>query len=138
MATHRRGARRGYSLIELLIVLVVVGLLATLAYPSYAAQVNKARRTDAMVALYEVQLAQERWRSSNSAYADDLASLGLSASAAGRYRLAISGSSAGGYRVTATAGWSDAACTTLTLDVRGGQVTHGASGSASPRSCWNR
>jgi len=136
---HRRStAHRGYSLIELLIVIVIAGILATLAYPSYAAQVNKGRRVDAIAALYQVQHAQERWRANHSSYADDPALLGLSASAADRYRVSISGASAHGYVATATAQWPDGACTTLSLGLQGGQVVHGASGAATPRLCWNR
>lgn len=138
MMPRRSAAHRGYSLIELLVVVVIAGILATLAYPSYAAQLNKGRRTDAITALYQLQQAQERWRSNHSSYTDDLALLGLSASVADRYRLSISTVSTDGYTATATAQWPDAACTTLSLGLRGGQVVHGASGSATPRLCWNR
>ncbi|WP_295636495.1 type IV pilin protein [uncultured Methylibium sp.] len=138
MTSRRFTAQRGYSLIELLIVVVIAGVLATLAYPSYAAQLNKGRRTDAISALYQVQQAQERWRANHSRYTDDLALLGLSAAVPDRYRLSISTASADGYTATATAQWPDGACTTLSLGLQGGQVVHGASGSASPRLCWNR
>ncbi len=138
MVSRRSFTHRGYSLIELLIVIVVTGILATLAYPSYAAQLNKGRRADGIVALYQVQQAQERWRANHSRYADDLGLLGLDASVAGRYRLSISAASAEGYVATATAQWPDTACTALSLGLQGGQVVHGAAGSATARLCWNR
>lgn len=44
----------GFSLIEVLIVVVIIGILASIAYPSYVDQVNKVRRADAQTALVEL------------------------------------------------------------------------------------
>lgn len=138
MRQHRPHSARGYGLIELLMVVAVTAILATLAYPSYAAQINKGRRTEAIAALYQVQQAQERWRADHTAYAPDLASLRLAASAAAGYRIEIDAASAHGYLATATAGWRDSGCTTLSLGLQDGQIVHGSTGAAPPRTCWNR
>ncbi|MEY4562758.1 MAG: hypothetical protein RLZZ618_2035, partial [Pseudomonadota bacterium] len=53
---------RGFSLIETLVVLALLGILVAIAYPSFANSLAKARRIDGRVALLELQLVQERWR----------------------------------------------------------------------------
>lgn len=45
---------KGFSLVELMIVLVVMGIIVSFAYPSYTNQVRKSKRADAHVALNEV------------------------------------------------------------------------------------
>jgi type IV pilus assembly protein PilE len=86
-------ARRGFTLIEVMIVLVVLGLLALIAYPSFVSFLIRTDRADAREALAAVQLAQERYRPNNSptyVYADDVADLGLSSvSPKGFYEIAI-------------------------------------------------
>lgn len=65
----RRHAK-GFTLIELMIVVVVIAILAALAYPSFIEQVHKSRRADAIRALGEMQLQLERWRAENPSYAN--------------------------------------------------------------------
>ena len=136
----QRRRATGFSLIELMIVLAVMAILASIAYPSYAAQIAKSRRADALVALYRVQQAQERWRANHTRYAQSLAQLGLPAGDSGRYTLAISAGAAHGYTVLASTvdARSDRACTALSLSVQSGQTLYGSTGEATARSCWNR
>ena len=74
---------RGFTLLELLVVLAVVGILAMAAFPAYQESVYKSRRSDAMSALQEIQLLQEKWRSSNSTYQSTVGTLYDSTSTAG-------------------------------------------------------
>lgn len=67
----------GMTLVELLIVVAIVGILASVALPSWNSQVQKVRRADARNALLNVQLEQEKYRSTNGAYAGGLSDLGL-------------------------------------------------------------
>jgi type IV pilus assembly protein PilE len=82
---------RGFSLLELLIALAIVAILATITVPSFSGLVAKSRRTDAMAALTQLQLAQQRWRAHNPHYTADLVDLGWSSSQSpdGYYRLRV-------------------------------------------------
>jgi len=62
--------QRGFTLIELMIVVAVIAILAAIAVPSYLEQSRKGRRADASRAIGEFQLAMERWRAENPSYAN--------------------------------------------------------------------
>lgn len=139
----RRACRRvgGFSLIELLIALLIVAVLAVIAYPTFMAQLHKSRRADAVVALVQVQQAQERWRANHTNYADSLAALGVSPPSSGRYRLTITDAAAHGYTATASAAATqatDTACSSLSVTLSGGNTAYSSTGSAAASSCWNR
>jgi type IV pilus assembly protein PilE len=68
MKTSRK-KRSGFTIIELMIVLVIVALLVALAYPSYVNYVRKARRGEAQQLLLNWSINQEIWRSNNTKYA---------------------------------------------------------------------
>lgn len=53
---------KGFTLVEVMIVVVVIGILASIAYPSYTEYVFKARRADGQAALMEAELAQQKRR----------------------------------------------------------------------------
>ena len=59
---------RGFTLIELMVVLAVIAILAAIAVPSFTRQVQRSHRADAARGLSELQLRQERWRASNPKY----------------------------------------------------------------------
>jgi type IV pilus assembly protein PilE len=140
------------TLIELAIVLLVVAVLASLAVPGWQAQVRSVRRSDALVALAQLQQAQERWRSQRPGYAGSLGPDGLdlpSVSPAGHYDLGTSVSPDTAhrrFRVTATARGAqadDAACRWLVLDLDTGQLHHRSgpdpqvdNDAAQNRQCW--
>jgi type IV pilus assembly protein PilE len=140
--------QRGFSLVELMVALGVVSVLAGLAYPSFAQVLRKARRGDAVMALMEVQQAQERWRASSPHYGS-LEQIGIAATAAnGAYQLSILAHDALGYVASAEAigmQASDAGCRFLELTLSGGQTMQASgadadvrNGEAANRRCWNR
>lgn len=61
--------RSGMTLIEVMVVVVIVGILAAIAYPSYLNQVRTSRRADAQQALMSLASAMERHHSQNLSYA---------------------------------------------------------------------
>ncbi len=85
--THRetpvRANRRtaGFTLIELMITVVVIGILAAIAMPIYLHQVREARRTEARNALLELASREERYFATNSQYTNSASSLGYGNSA---------------------------------------------------------
>jgi type IV pilus assembly protein PilE len=137
----------GFTLIELMITVSVAGVLSSVAYPSFMDQVQRVRRTDAVVAMMQVQWAQERWRSNSNAYGT-LAQIGASGtSPAGHYTVAVSSPSADGYDALATATGPqarDTNCAHLKLSMQGANVVYSSGPDANlgnaadvNRRCWS-
>jgi type IV pilus assembly protein PilE len=148
---------RGFTLIELMVVIAVVAILAAVALPSFLDSLRKGRRAEAVAALTQVQQAQERWRANRASYADNAVlstappnGLGISATTtSGYYQLALSDVDASGYTVTATAQSgtvqaSDSSCQKLILRLAGGNIFYssvdsaGATDSTGAKRCWSR
>ena len=68
--------QRGITLLELMIVLVVLSILATIALPSYEESVRRARRTEAREALSDFAARQEQFFLDNISYTSSPAALG--------------------------------------------------------------
>lgn len=60
--------QKGFTLIELMIVVAIVGILGAIAYPSYQDSVRKGRRAEARAALAELLQQQERYMTQNNTY----------------------------------------------------------------------
>ena len=60
--------QRGFTLVELMIVVAIVAILAAIAYPSYAQQVRKGRRVDAKSAMLDLAARQEKFFATNNRY----------------------------------------------------------------------
>ncbi len=66
----------GFSLIELLIVIVIIGILSAFAYPSYRDYIYRSNRSDAYIAIQRVSLSQERFYVLQNEYTDNINFLG--------------------------------------------------------------
>lgn len=132
---------RGMTLMELLTVMVVLGILATVSVGSYRRYLVRTNRTDATATLLRVQVAQEKYYLQNSVYTDDLKELGIpETSPGGHYEITIDEPEAGfavAYLATATAiagqATSDTQCQSLTINERGQR----GSNPGSTDVCWN-
>jgi type IV pilus assembly protein PilE len=140
---HYMRRQLGFSLIELMIVVLIVAILAAVAIPSYRKYVVRSHRVDAQRALTELAARQERFLYSNNAYADSVSSLGGTSSMAGSYyTVAVDPASASTttYTVVATAVGSqhddDKLCQTLSLDQAGRQESTGST--TNDPACWGR
>jgi type IV pilus assembly protein PilE len=72
---HKKAGRQaicGFTLIELMITVIVIGVLAAVAYPSFLSQIRASRRAEAVSTLSQIQQAQERWRANCPCYAGSL------------------------------------------------------------------
>ena len=65
---QQRQRSLGFTLIEVMIVVAIIGILAAIAYPSYQNQVQKTRRADAKASLMELAQFMERNYSTSGAY----------------------------------------------------------------------
>lgn len=132
--------QKGFTLVELVIVVAIIAILAAVAIPSYRQYVVKAHRTDARRALLDLAGRQERYFYSHNTYADTLAKLSLSSSTVdgGFYTVAVSAASDTDFTLTATAIGRqqryDADCQTLTVTKAGTRQSTGSTDN-NPQ-CW--
>jgi len=140
----------GFTLIELMIVVAIIGIIAGIAYPAYQDYVTRARRTDGKNILLSTQLAQEKWRASNPSYTSDLTDLGFTAvsgkfwSSDGHYNITVSGTSGTAYILTATAPstsiqFSDLDCRSLVINEQSDKTSINSSGTVAnttSTTCW--
>lgn len=133
--------KNGFTLIELLITLVIVGILLSIAYPSYSHYLTKARRVDAQVALLDLASRMEQYYSENNhSYKDaTLTKLKINKTTVnGFYSLSISKATATTFLLMAQPlgiqAIHDTQCGALTIDQLGERKGADTSSGAT---CWS-
>ncbi len=135
----RLKSNRGFTLIELMITVAIVGILSSIAYPSYQNYVRQSYRSDAYNGLTSLADQQEVYYLQNRGYAADMATLGAATTTKeGLYTLAVAATTTSSYTLTATA----KAGTPVATDSEGGTscvvLTYTSAQVMTPRVCWNR
>lgn len=141
-----RGRSRGFTMIEVMVVVVVIGVLAAIAIPSYRSYIERGHRASAKTTLLEAAQFMERFRSANFSYAVPTSSPPAPPTLPGRlavsppegmarYTISVETPTASSFVLTATPqGWTDTLCGNLTLNSLGqkGQSLGDAA------TCWNK
>lgn len=131
----------GFSLIELMIVVAIIGILSAVAFPSYTAYVQRGDRASARAALLEAQQFMERYYAVNSRYTTDAAGTTSPALPARlqavpaespKYDLTLGAPAVNSYTLTATPRRADK-CMNLTITNTG---LKGTSSALSAAECW--
>lgn len=156
----QQNTQNGFTLIEVMIVLLIIGVLAGIAYPSYQDSVVKSRRADAKAALLELSVFMERYYTTKGCYnvpdATTLACVTGNAAPAlpfdiapksaynssvssstvkANYNLTVSAVTPTSFTLSATPRTNapDSVCGTLTLDSTGVKTE---SGTGTVADCW--
>jgi type IV pilus assembly protein PilE len=140
---------RGFTLIEMVIVVAIIGILASIAYPAYTESVARSRRADAKSALLENAQWMERQYTVSGSYGKrgngagvDNADLPVQESPKGSgmkaYTVSFAASSAAGYTLKAVPinAMASDKCGTFTLTSQGVKAL--VSATASVADCWER
>lgn len=137
---------RGFTLVEVLVTMGIVGLIAAIALPSYRQSIRKSNRSDAQITLSRLATLEERYYFGNNSYTSDFADIvtGVTSgdpvnSDANHYTIVLTLTGSGtGWSMTATAigdQAGDTDCAKLTLTSVGAKTAVNSSNAAS-LVCW--
>ncbi len=126
---------KGFTLIELMITVAIIGILASIALPSYRQYVVESRRSEGIAMLLQVMQQQERYYTEELSYTTDLTDLG--------FAVANPSSQNSNYTISAAACGSDPVnrCVLLTAAAQGDQTVDGnltlnSRGVRTPAASW--
>lgn len=144
---------QGFTLLELMMAVAIIGILAAIAFPNYQSYILHSNRTEGMALLNDAAARQERYFAQNNHYItsqSDIAKLNMpytsgttTTSPAGKYSLTLSKvDQDGGYTLTATPLDTQTRddevnkCGKLTLTANGKQGAVRLAGGTSADNCW--
>ncbi|RIA19793.1 type IV pilus assembly protein PilE [Ectopseudomonas oleovorans] len=151
-----RHNQKGFSLIELMLAVAIIGILAAIAIPNYQDYITRSKRAEGMALLQEMAARQERFYAQNNRYVvinqdldllvSDQASVTNANSASARvrsensyYAVGVSRTNGdGGYTLTAEQNIGDGPCGNLTLTAVGikGNIPTASSNAKTVEQCW--
>jgi len=127
-----RGAR-GFTLIELMIVVAIIAILAAVAWPSYQNYVIRGNRAAAQSFMMTIATRQEQYLLTNRSYTTTIGAGGLGLTApnetTGRYTFVVTNPTTSSYTITATAAGNQ---------VSDGDLTLSSDGTKTPTDKWKR
>ena len=143
---NQQPTQKGFTLIELMLVVGLISILVAIALPSYLSFVQKGKRSDGMAALMNTAQLQEQFLLDRNTYSATLAGLGMSnPTPEGHYNITIAAATANCpinrcFSLTATPIGSqadDTQCASLTLASNGTKTALDSDGNPS-NDCWSR
>lgn len=145
----KKHKQQGFTLIELMIVVAVVGILSAIAYPSYTEYVRRGHRADARAGLLQAQLWMERAATATGVYPTDSdltkvlpASLSWSTDASKRYQIEMKSSSNAAYVLIAKrkspGAQADDKCGDFTLSNTGVKDADNLKSGTTASDCWSK
>lgn len=134
---------KGFTLVELMIVVAIIGIVVAFGYPAYRDQVMKARRADGMAFLLDIADRQERFYADRGTYTTTITDLGYAdanSPEGGYYSASVTDDPANDLTITFTVTVTpqngqdaDTKCGAFTLTSLG---VKSISGSSSVQDCW--
>ena len=108
MFSKFRNRQKGFTLIELMIVVVIIGILAALAIPRFMAATVKAKESEARTILKQIFTLERTYRQERGTYIANLGTIGFDVPTNSKYVYAIDAAAANTFTATATPDGTDA------------------------------
>ena len=139
---RKQNTRAGFTLIELMVAIAIIGILAAIAFPSYQDSIRKSKRAEGKAALLDLQNRLERYFIDKNTYASACIGSGCAAGTKilenantehSYYTLSIPAQAQNSYTVKAAPTFTDTQCGDLTLTNTGVKAE---TGTGSVTDCW--